>query len=420
MILMTSVNSVGEQNDPLVSSENARLTSVMTQYAKFIDYQPDEHMKDILLDAEHCADRYTNDDFLDHLLNAEAYRQKDQLAFNDKILYELNVPLGEQMLPVALRNSDLGKALFIGLEWGIEWQLYSCTLQWWINDVVTTMMQQRKEYITVLQAVHDSFEKGDDQALKKAVDQLHGIVYVTHGKDFVMRLAHDLLPVVATCLCLGHAFELLKKYYLLDRTYAQNILVLAVTSLLGLKKFDVQKPISVIELVEGNWVAGMPLTVLRTSVLEQVNNFLQQCGVMPAWSSGSMFLFARRVAFWLLFMRWSITSFLQPKLFEHIMNNHQNILATLRDMPEGQARGGAASQESLKQTVKLGYASMFPHWLAFKAEKYSAWQTLINIVIMAPAAVWLVRKIYNMVQQFNKQNTEGVALPAGVDQGGAS
>lgn len=409
-------NVVGEQSSCDVPIDEARLAPFMAKYAHFIDYQPDEHIKSVLLDADRCVERYTNENFLDHIVNAEEYRQKEQLAFNNKVLYSLDVPWGDQQLSLALRNSDLGKILFVGLEWGIEWQIYSSILSWWTDFVAASLLQHRSEYIDALQAVQDNLENGNDQALKDSVSHVHDLVYAARCKDTMMHLTRDLLPVVATYLCLGHAFELLKKYYLLDRSHAQNILMLAATSLLGLNKLNTQDPISIFDLIEGNWMMGMPLTILRTGILDQVNGFLQRCGILPAWSSSSMFLFARRVAFWLLFMRWSISSFLQPKLFEYVMNNRHEILTLLRESSD--VSGVGVDRTALKKIIKNCYPTMFPQWLAFKAEKYSAWQTIINVVIMTPAAVSLARKIYTMIQQFNDKNAAGEKIPAGVDNDG--
>jgi len=417
MALMVS-ETVGAQISAAVPAEDVRMAAVMAKYSKFMDYQPDERTQAVLLDANHCVDRYTNDDFLDHLLNAEAYRQKDQLAFNNTILYQFDVPWGDQAFSVALRNSDLGKLLFVGLEWGIEWYLYRHILSWWCDVVVTLLMQHRKEYVEALQTIQSSLKKGDDQALEKAVAQVHNLVFTASSRELLGQLTRDLLPVAATYLCLSHTFEALKKYYLLDRSYAQNILMLAATSLLGIKKLNKGEPISVFELIEGNWISGMPLTILRTGMLEQVNGFLQRCGVLPAWSSGTMYLFTRRVVFWILFMRWSITSFLQPRLFEIIMNDHQEVLKKLQSTSDSQSLAANITQDQkeLKKTMKDGYASTFPLWLAFKAEKYSSWQTMINLVIMVPAVVCLARKIYMMVQKGNAQNAAGNPI-VGVDKG---
>ncbi len=408
-LFVSALYAHDEQND------NARVARVMKKYASYIDdYESNEKVQKWIAKGEAYADRYTDEQFLDRLVNAEAYRQKDQLAFNNKILYQFDIPLENRTINVALRNGDIGKMLFVLLDWGNEWLAYRNILNCWTKFAVKQFALKRNEYVGALTAMQESIDKGDDQALEMATDKIHKLVLDMSFGDIMGRMAGELLPSMGLYFLVGQSASALQQYYLLDQTQTQNMLTVMLSELFGIKSIDdqknsVPKPTEVVDFVQRNVFDAMQLSTSRVGLLEQVNSFLQKHGSLPEWRSDNKYLLARRVAFMALFMRWGIKSFLQPKLFEIIINNHQALLETLKTTTDKQLLLASLThvtnkQDALKTILQDGYSSTFSSWFVSKAEKYLAWQTILNVVLMLPSISDLAQKTYEIIKDFNKKN----------------
>ncbi len=409
LFVLAAVNAQGEE------SAEARVAQVMKKYSTIIDhYSSKETIQKYIDKGDDYAKRYTDEQFLDHLINAEEYRKKDQQAFNDTILYQFNIPLNDQLTPISLCNGDLGKMLFVLLEWGNEWHLYRNMLNFWTDFSTDQMMLQRKEYIDALQAMQDSIDNHDDKALEKATDQIHKLVFDTGTNWILGKMTRELLPSIGINIALDGTFQSLKKHFLLDQLQSENILTVLATSLCNVGKIKhyhdaAQSQPSMFELVEKEWFSNLPLTILKTGVLDQVNGLLQDHGLLPKWTTENTYHFTKRIAFMLLFMRWSIQSFLQPKLFEVVMKKHQLLLEILQSTDD--------NKPLLKNMLSQGHKSSFTLWLGLKSEKYTSWQTVLNLVMIVPAIVVLAQKLYTMIQQPGTQNDGN--LQQLTDNGGA-
>ncbi len=396
------------------ASHDTLMSNVLKKYSKFLDYQPDESMQKWLMQADQISEKYTDDVYLDHLMNAEAYRQQGQLEFNNRILRQLKIPLGDQSFSIALRNSDIGKMLFVACDWTSEWYLYRRMLDSWAAYVAQYLVQHRKESADNLRVLQGALKDGDELAVNAATKKIFHQVASISSKDVIKYMTQELMPVFVSYLCVTHLFDAIKRHYLLDRSHATSILTLLSSAVLGSTKGAEPEAVSLFDLIEAHWIAGMPLRIIKTGVLDQVNDSLQRFGLLPAWSSSFCYLFSKRIAFMFLFMRWSTQSFLQPLLLEAVINNRQELLEQLELPADKQPTA------TIKHIVSGGYGTVFPLWLGLKAEKYSSWQTMLNAVIMLPAVVKLVRKFYPIVQQFFTKKEAAAQTVAVVNQGGVT
>jgi hypothetical protein len=418
--LFITLNSLAYYITALPLSSNAQLATVMKKYSSYIDnYQISAQTQKHLDNAEQYIDRYTNDEFLDHLLNAEEYRQKAQLNFNNTSLYQFNIPLGAQTIPVALCNSDIGKIFFVFTDWSLEWCLYRRILRLWITIATDHIRGHSKEYLNALMDVRKDLESGNVQALEKAVIRIHNLMYSLKCKEVVAHMIHNMLPTIGTYLLLSHFLETLKQYFLLDHSSAQNIFMLLVASVFGTKHRDDQRPVALFDLIEGNWMSGIPLTIIKTGILDQINNVLKRVGMLPDWSSGMPYLFIRRVAFLFFFMRWTVTSFLQPKLFEIIIQDYEMLICGLEEPVEkNETQQKTLQQDFFAKELQAGYQSTFALWLSCKSEKYSSWQTMTNLIIMVPAVVTLAQKLYTLIHYYNTQASTDIKSSVAADKDG--
>jgi hypothetical protein len=105
-----------------------------------------------------------------------------------------------------------------------------------------------------------------------------------------------------------------------------------------------------------------------------------------------------------LFMHWSIKSFFQPLLCQSLVNNRKKLLEN-------------PNPTEIKTIIFDDHKKLFPRWLTLKSEKYSLWQTTVNVAIMVPT---LTGKIYSLVKKFRAIADGATAQPAIADQNEAT
>lgn len=318
--------------------------------------------------------------------DTEKKRVLQQEEFNNRILYQFNITSDN---PLYIRNSDVGKGIFLLLDWGIEWCLYQRLHTYWADFASSFIAQNLDEFKGAITQI--SPEETSQQALQEFLARMQ-------KKEFFLCIAREHLPTIATHLLLEHLANSLRHYYLLDRTATQNTLQLLIANLVGIKSFDNGKETpSLFDRIEAMFKSEMPFSMLRSGILNQINNALQEesffsIKLMPDWTQNASYNLAKHITFLGLFVPWSMTAFLQPKLIETIILNKESLL---------NARDKTDVQKIILETHK----NKFPQWLTLKAERYSRWNTIANIAVMSPT---VAKNIYTFVQDFktNQSNNE--------------
>lgn len=355
--------------------------------------------------AQRYKQKYNDKSFIDHVTNAEKYRQQAQIDFNNQIAYEWKIPNLTPPFFLSIRNGDLAKIGCFGIEWIFEYFFYKQITHFLVNHVLSELQLHSNEVLQTLETISANLEKNNDQDLSEAMQKMHALCIDMHPHSSTDWAQQPLPLMIATNIIFEHIVHALKKYYVLDNENFPKELALLGAQLLGInQRKTFVNHINPFDLFEVNYISTMPSTIIKTSLSHFFVNTARSYGLLPTWYDYSSIVIAKRIAFSVLFMRWSMNNLFKPLWFDHVIH-HRKELCDLLKKQESSPQNDQSSEDLLKNFVTEGYAPSFSLWLTAKADKYSTWNGLINIAALTPAciktATWIYKTISTLYSQTN-------------------
>ncbi|QQR48850.1 hypothetical protein IPF37_04795 [bacterium] len=349
--------------------KNAPLPPTHSSKNSVAFYQDDDSLDAFIQDIEHKTARYGGDEFIDYVLNTEQRQIDRQNAFNNTLVYDIELPLSriDRPLHLGIYYKDIIKAVFTSASVGLDWYLYQALETHYVNVLSTSLIKQQSlPTANSADALHVSYSTFKRPELAKLI-----------GTHF---LVHQLAQALRNSLMgsKDQAFSFFK-----TNEPAQN-------------------PIPIFSLIEEHIVMFMPFNSTQTNLIEIANSLFKRCGLIPAFFQSTTFEMTQSLAFQMLFIAWFNNMVLVPVWENYAQQNHEtlnNFLSTYHQLPATAKEKRAVIEKNIASCIHTGIHFSFRTWFAMHNKKMAEWHFYSSVITSLPGWYTMIKQAYNIYQQ---------------------
>lgn len=351
-----------QQNDAIQISTDLSKNSVAF-------YQDDASLDDFIQDIENKTARYGSDEFIDYVLNTEQRQIDRQQAFNNTLVFDIELPLSHNgtQLHLGIYYKDIMKAVFTSTSVGLDWYLYQALETNFVNALTTSLIKQQ------------------NLPSEKSTDALR-ISYATFKQPELAKLigTHFLVKQLAQALRNG----LMGRQ---DQTF----------SFFKTNEPE-QNPIPIFSLIEEHIIMFMPFNSTQTNLIEIANSFFKRCGLIPSFFQSATFEMAQSLAFQLLFIAWFNNMVLIPVWENYAQQHHEalnNFIVAYHQLPATAKQERTVIEKSIASCIRTGIHFSFRTWFAMHNKKMAEWHFYSSVITSLPGWYTVIKQAYNIYQQ---------------------
>lgn len=341
----------------------------------------------------HCdklCEKYGSPEFIDEILNREKNSIEQQERFNNKVLFDVSLPINEKGIQIDVCNKDWMLLLAVCSQWAADFIFFKMlcnSLQVSLRDVCS---DQSKELLELLKKLDESIELKNDEESKKNAVELDNIV----GK--VVRSSRiKYFQAIALFAASTNIIYCTQNYYCLNSMIKQNLMDFALANIIYSKN---NEPIdnSLMEFLKGKSFAGLDFDLVQTTVLDMATSFLCEHEMLPGWVMGGKFDLARRITFASIFVWWANKNIYRPILFSYLVSSRKSLMPVLEKLSCSDLEQQKISEKALDDVLKNLPQCSFALWESNKRKHFAQWQVISNLVLLTPAFIKLGVWVYNM------------------------
>lgn len=323
--------------------------------------QTDEFINQQIEQANHFLEKYTDNEFLDAILNADALSEKRQREFNQTLLYDASLELGSLYLPIGIYNADLQNASHLGFSWSLEW--------WFYTMFTKQLTQVYVQHLLASKADTSYFLCNTPLLNKKIIS----IVF-----------AYALISVIS---------KQISTQYLLHEKLEQMSLPPASSYFPASTKASL-------------------LTQYSPQAWENVvTDFFQKLGWMPVWTEYFSYQLTKEFTTLLTWLCWYERSIARP-LFQARLDKSNDVLKNMIDALDHVTKAQKLSEQDLATVTDTQRAlhrfvlesihKPFAQWLVTKTTQLTIFRSISSMIIATPAwyqAGKLAYQMYHTVKE---------------------
>lgn len=363
----------------------------------------DDNQVDLILDsALKVAEKYSSDEYIDHLVNADHYKRIAQQEINEYLFARLPV---SPNFEVGIYAKDFMKSSFLAAEWLLEWTIYKWCCWYAARTMFDHITIHIDEYLSLIQD-----NKTDSALLSEKIQEFGP--YKGTSQYFQFLTDKNIIFFVVNIMIISQ----------LTRNSKHSLLLVQEPSLAELFKVKQSKsngPISAFTFIERHPIFSLPLDPMRGGVTTVINMMFKSCGLLPNWVDRWYVMLGADISFLLFFLtRMHVTHFAScwkswiTKSFDVL-----HALLTTYKKVSSNPRATVQEREEVSRVIKRyiaqGYNISFLQWMSYKVFWHSIWQTSVNCTLALPGWIKLGTGAYHLWKpakdDFDRENDMEIA-----------
>jgi hypothetical protein len=355
--------------EPTVFSGVQEAQEIQEKYKKTIEkYCSDEYYEKISQKVKEISETYT-DEYIDKILDRENSRQREQLEFNNKALFDLPIIKTPDGNPISFRNKDLMISGFLIAEWLLDYWVYRSFI-YYVSQVISNFCLAHKEKVS-----ENTFYKSLSEDLNIKI------------KRYLFGFLFFYVPVIITQNALKSHLMLtpqvqweigdsLARYF-----FSYNNQGGSVKSLPGF--FD---------YFGGKKIAGIPLPVVHSTGIDIISGVLYNYDLVPEISKTLIWKVFVNISFFVSFLFVIYKYKFSPGLENYFVSQAKEISLVLYDSTYDKKTLKEFFIKNIKKECKFNFAV----WVSTKQLVYTWGRTLELAIVSLPIVINILKIIYKV------------------------
>lgn len=309
-------------------------------------YSNDAYLERVALQAEHYANKYTTDEFLDHVIYAEKYRKEAQAQINRGSF--LSLPAFDGLLT----NKDIMLGGVISIDWLVEWYFYHFFFKVFIDQVSDGLIKLPAGTIP------------NDKIYEQLFTDVSQKLYTKY-------LAVLMLYSLTVCLS-----DRVSRHFCLSPDGSESVVQLAQV------------------------LCSLPLPFFQQTLVHKLTYFLQEYNIIGDWIDSKILEISRQLLLITLWVRY---------ISRHELLNHwQDWVKDKKNLVDELFKKETRDIQAIMFFVQQGTSMSFTDWLVQKQIYCAKCNTIIQGVLLIPAIYTIGSWVYNFINLVrNPENPVG-------------
>lgn len=346
----------------------------------------DDIQIDLVLDsALKVAEKYSSNEYIDHLVNADHYKRIAQQEINESLF--ARIPL----LPnfeVGIYAKDFMKSGFLAAEWLLEWTIYKWCCWYAARTMFDHITIRIDDYLSLIQD-----NKTDSALLSEKIQELGP--YKGTSQYFQFLADKNIIFFVINIVIISQ----------LTRKSKHSLLLVQEPSLAELfkvKQSKSDKPISAFTFIERHPILSLPLDPMRGGITTVINMMFKACGLLPNWVDRWHVALGTDASFLLFFLTrmhathfascWKSWTTKSSDILHVLLTTYKKVLSN----PKATIQEREEVSRVLKRYIVQAHTISFLQWMSYKVFWYGMWQTAVNCTLALPAWIKLGSGAYQL------------------------
>lgn len=354
----------------------------------FYRFTDDKQLALILESALKVAEKYSSDEYIDRLINADHCKRIARQEWNEHLFTRF--PLSPNC-EVGIYTKDFLKGGFLATEWLIEWLVYKWCCWYATRVMFDHITAHSQDYLDMIYELDEGILH--TAQLNKKIQELGP--HATMLQTWQLCVDKKFIFFIITMIIGAQLISASKKSLFLVQESS-------FTDIFKVPQGNACKPVSAFTFVERHPILSLPLNPGRGGVTTMINMLFKSCGLLPGWVDQWYITVGTEVSFIVLFLLrmhskqlsdgWIAWVSKSTDVLRTLLLAHQKVVSN----PQALAHEREEVKRMLMRYVVQGHTVSFLDWMKYKIFCYGMWQVGVNCVLALPAWIELCKGAYQL------------------------